>query len=78
MTITVQVEAPSSISRDRLIEWLAELGIDAGCIRSVLIERGGISVETYATDAEGHRFAVGLADDMRSATHTVVIPITED
>ena len=78
MTVTVQVEAPSSISRDRLIEWLADMGIDAGLIRSVHIERGGISIESYAVDADGHRFAVGLGDDARSATHTVVIPITED
>lgn len=78
MTVTVTVDAPESITRERLFEWLADLGIEAKGVQRVVIERGGVSIEAYATDANGKRYVVGSTDeDMRVATHTVVIPITD-
>lgn len=74
----VSISAPSSVSRLQVVEWLASIGISADTIRAVHVERDGITVESYATDADGRRFAIGVGDEARSAVHAVVIPITEE
>lgn len=78
MPVTVTIDAPESITLSRLTDWLADLGIPVEGVRQVVIERGGISLELTAHGVEGLPFTVGTGDDMRAASHTVVIPVTDD
>lgn len=74
--LTVTVEAPTSVTRSQLREWMAQLGFNTKGLRSLRVERDGITAEFLAVDPDGNFFAVGNAT--QSAAHTLMIPIVED
>jgi hypothetical protein len=79
MPVTV-TGIPESISRTALVEWLANVGIDASLVtpEGLRVERGAITAEVYALDESGQKYTIGRGDEVRVATHRVCIVITDE
>lgn len=71
-------ETPQSVSRERVLELVASLGIDPQQTRSLAINPDAIEAEVYAVK-DGNRYWEGDnwggGNDVQAATHRVTIPI---
>lgn len=72
MAITIE-GVPDSITRDKLADWLAFIGIDIKVVRSLSVDRDGIQVEVNAVTPVGKGFVI---NDER-ARHRISIPVGE-
>lgn len=67
---------PETITRSRLVDWLASVGLEASLVRELTVGRRGITAVVYATNEHGARYVA--PNGTEAATHTVSIRIEED
>ncbi|HSH58634.1 MAG TPA: hypothetical protein VK988_03130, partial [Acidimicrobiales bacterium] len=68
-----RVPAPDRITRQQLLDWVAQLGFDGSTLRSLWVDRGEVAAEVYTLDANGRKFS----RNGEPATHMVTIRIEE-
>lgn len=71
---TMQVDVPTSITREAIGQLLGALGLNFGDLKSFRIHREAIEVETFARNSRGHRYT---HDGIAAAVHTIMIPIVD-
>jgi hypothetical protein len=63
------IEAPTTISRERVLDFIRSLGIDPDTAISLMIDPSRVELVMFATNEEGKRFCHPDGND--AAKHTI-------